>query len=107
SGSERINRTSPEPSTLLVKVLGFFLYHLLEHSAAERRLRFVLILPLSSLQRRDGRRNDTATSACPSTVSSHCARRNLESCFGSCFIYLRLALYGDPRCHLRSRRSVE
>jgi hypothetical protein len=24
SGSERVNRTSPEPGTLLVKVLGFF-----------------------------------------------------------------------------------
>jgi len=35
SGSERVNKTSPEPSTLLVKVLGF-LYHLLEHGAAER-----------------------------------------------------------------------
>jgi len=29
SGSERVNRTSPEPSTLLVKVLGFLLYPLL------------------------------------------------------------------------------
>jgi Domain of unknown function (DUF4190) len=36
-----------------------------------------LILPLSSVKRRDGRRNNTA---CPSNRFSHCAHRNLESC---------------------------
>ena len=58
-------------------------------------LRFVLILLLGSLQRRDGRRNNSATAACPSTGSSHCSRRNLESCFSNSFVHVRLAVYRD------------
>jgi hypothetical protein len=70
-----------------------------DHESIGRRqneiLRFVLILLLGSLQRRDGRRNNSATAACPSTGSSHCSRRNLESCFSNSFVHVRLAVYRD------------
>src|SRR5205814_8996947 len=68
--------------------------------------RCFLILALSSVQRRDGRRN-TSTSTCPSTRCSHFACRNSNSCFSASFIHVRLALHRDPRCHLRPYCSFE
>ena len=62
---------------------------------------------LGFVQRRDGRRNNTATGVCSTTGSSHCARRNLEPCFSDSFVYVRLARHRDPRCHLRPYCSFE
>ena len=69
--------------------------------------RRVLILPLTLLQQRNGRRNDTATSACPPTASSDCAGCNLESRFSCSFVYVRMAFHSDPCRHLRPHRSFE
>src|SRR5439155_22675344 len=39
---------------------------------------------------------------CTQPCSSHCADRHLEPRFSSSFIHVRIALYRDPSCHLRS-----
>src|SRR5207249_12182280 len=80
-------------------------------SISRSGLECVLLLLLGFVQRRDGRRRHTATnsssSACLSTGSSHCASRYLEPCFSGSFIYVRIALYRDPSCYLRSHRSLK
>src|SRR4029453_17159558 len=63
----------------------------------------VLILPSSSIQRRDGGSNN-ASNLRPlhSALLLLCADRHLEP--RSCnLIFLRMAFYRNPRCHLRPR----
>src|SRR5215470_6298758 len=67
----------------------------------------VLIFPRTLLQRRDGRQNNATAAAFLSTGPCYGADCNLESCFSNSFVSVRMALYGRPRCHLRSHCSFE